>query len=505
MVMLIVAIIAGIGVPVILYLHGRTKPQILFTLSDQLRIGQAESGKTWQQITVRNSGRAVAKKIQVKIGTKILEHQIDQHSEADKPDVFDRSDSFELVYPELPTNGTFKLTFATTGSDQIGLENISVSHSTGKGIEAFSRVRFKNLLPILPIIFFGILYLVAASLTWGWSNLDTNASMYPVEKVLKKNKPFYITQAKWLYCRKQALREVLSSEHGYEDITLSKSYQILKDDPPTYLSPEEWRKLKTEAESKVQKNFNYRTMLFYDNMEGLLALLKIDRPENILETTWLKIQKEINDYFLKRMLEKASHRSIEELQQLLKSEKPVELNSEVWQAYTLNVKNKYFEKIESELKYSSEPCILIDKQDLTLLPFEKADELKQKAYELNLKRLPDLRVLSNAKAFLKIPKPGWLKEEDYAEYKETAEKTISAEKIQEEYSEKLKSITAKENELSTKIKQVTSQLEIINQVLNDPDALERIEDYSNSFAPGNFKNLKRIATLNKQQKKEVGK
>ena len=42
---------------------------------------------------------------------------------------------------------------------------------------------------------------------------------------------------------------------------------------------------------------------------------------------------------------------------------------------------------------------------------------------------------------------------------------------------------------------LTLQLRIINEVLNDPTAVGRIENYNNVFATGNFENLKKVASL----------
>ena len=171
---LIVAIIAGIGLPALFYIHGRTKPDIRFTLSDPLRIGQSETGRIWQQITVKNSGKAVAKGIQIKIESRIDDRRIDKHSEAAEFEVFEKNDRFELVYPELPVGGTFKLTFATNDSNQVKLDGISVSHSTGLGVEAFSERGYKSVLLNLLSVLLPIVWFVIILLTIRWANLDDN-------------------------------------------------------------------------------------------------------------------------------------------------------------------------------------------------------------------------------------------------------------------------------------------------------------------------------------------
>ena len=46
---------------------------------------------------------------------------------------------------------------------------------------------------------------------------------------------------------------------------------------------------------------------------------------------------------------------------------------------------------------------------------------------------------------------------------------------------------------------IVNQLNIIHNVLNDPKSIDRIEDYSNVFAHGNFDNLRKISLLLSKQ------
>ncbi len=51
---------------------------------------------------------------------------------------------------------------------------------------------------------------------------------------------------------------------------------------------------------------------------------------------------------------------------------------------------------------------------------------------------------------------------------------------------------------------IEQQLKIVHEVLCDPSAVERIENYSDVFAAGNFRNLKRIAELLSASAQENG-
>ncbi len=76
------------------------------------------------------------------------------------------------------------------------------------------------------------------------------------------------------------------------------------------------------------------------------------------------------------------------------------------------------------------------------------------------------------------------------------------EEIENEYNLKFKNLSRDKENLDSELKEVTklkqrieNQLEIINIVVNEPEKIERIEDYSHSFALGNFENLKKLAEL----------
>jgi len=103
-------------------------------------------------------------------------------------------------------------------------------------------------------------------------------------------------------------------------------------------------------------------------------------------------------------------------------------------------------------------------------------------------------------------------EEDYRSQVDCARKTVELEENRTEFKRKLASLkkrtsilTANEKGLSDKLGKITRQLEIIDQLFHDPSTIDRVEEYNNPFAPGNFANLQYIALLLKAKEEESGK
>ena len=53
-------------------------------------------------------------------------------------------------------------------------------------------------------------------------------------------------------------------------------------------------------------------------------------------------------------------------------------------------------------------------------------------------------------------------------------------------------------EFERKVKIINSELQIIDNLLKDPNSISKVEEHSNPFAPGNFANLEKIAELIKE-------
>ncbi len=214
--------------------------------------------------------------------------------------------------------------------------------------------------------------------------------------------------------------------------------------------------------------------------------------------------------------------NIEELITALKSQKPNEISEESWIGLNIKLRKSLTDELEHKIYVHDSPYTYLQNLDLSVLESESLVRLKKFAYRKQFDVYSSITTLEEAKIFLSLPKLDWLNEDDYLILKRRAEKIIKIEEKELDYEEKLteqKSLTdevireyhQKIDDLSTdrkridtqwkevsKLKQkIETQLEVINAVINEPEKIERIEDYSHSFAPGNFENLKKLAELEK--------
>jgi len=489
--------IGVIVVPFVIWGINQNKPDVRFTLSDPIQLGQVDGGKIWQQIEVRNNGNIEAKDIQIKVNAQISSHEISKNSEADKPEIFPSADIFELRYPILPPGGVFTLTLGATKS-KVELANISVLHNKGRGVEAFSRKSFfAEFIAWAVVILLGLFYLIAGGRSVLVDELESDSKCRS-ESLLMKQKPFYIGDQRWSRLRNTAIENVLSYSDKYKDDTsATKVYRILCDEKPSYLSDDEWNKRRKAAEAEVEENLLRRIRSAYESDKLLLAV-QLKRPNNMSEITWLNLQKEANERFLELMQRKFEWASLDKLSTFLKEEIPEGIEQNTWKKYVESLEKKYVDEIERGLYFSDKPYEFLEQQNLSRLSETDTSRLKDKAYRLAIKQFPDLHKLKEAENFLKETKPKWMTGEDYEKYTQIAQKTVDLESLMKEYNEKAALLEKEKAELSKNIETVTSQLEIINQVLRDPTVLERIEEYNNPFAPGNFVNLKKIVEFIKE-------
>lgn len=498
----IVSIVGLIIIPVALYVLTQHGPDLRYTLSDPIRIGQAEGGKIWQQVEVKNRGEVEAKDIQVKVNAEICDHEIVKNSEGDEVQVFSLPNVFELRYSALPPKGNFILTLATSES-RVRLENIVVSHNKGLGVEAFSgEGRLGRWVPLAFVIVVFFVYMGLGARATLVSVLEGQARYERPEKVLKRGKPFYLGTQKWGSLRKEALRNTLSERlYGFEDVSLSKAYVTLCGSRPSYLTEDEWNQLRGVAVSQVQESMSKKLYLT-PGAEGVLPLVRLARPKNMPESIWSELQEKAMERYFEKKVRQISWTSLRKLPGLLSEEMPQGLSPGRWQEYTAEVEKRYLSEIESGLRFAEDPVGFVEEQELSLLSPGNVAYVRDLAYRCALRSLADVRRIKHARQFLGRGKPKWLKEEDYTAYKESAQKTVELDARAEEWKKKVaalekerREVSAKGAELSEKIAKVSSQLEIINEVLCDATALDRIEDYNNAFAAGNFANLRKVAVL----------
>ena len=491
-------LLASMLVALFIYYLNLEKTDIRYTLSESIPISflGEKSNENIQQLEVKNIGNSEAKNIQVIIKGQITNYQLIKYSQADSVKEFISKSALEILYPTLPPQGNFKIIMKSLGAG-INKENLNVSHSKGKGTEALAKKSFSLSLAI----FLGIVLIYITLITsdmrksaTGWWESKTE---YSPDEVLKKEKPFYAKKEKWDSIRKKALEQKIYKDklRWYGDIEKSASYMVLSIEKPDYLHEEEWKSLIRNASETLSDLFSLKIAREYFFSYELLELVKIPPPKYFPPKAWIDIKEKIN--------------------------------------------KAYFAKLSQDLEYKREPMKFVEEQKLDFLKDEDIEKLKRRAYQLEIKNLPNVFNPVEAKKFLETEKPKWITDSDYNLMESRAKSALELDMLTKKYNilfgllnssinqmpletkkpelltdeewkklvrmdEKIRILREenykKEKELLGEKEKVTSlkdkierQLNIIHEVLDDPSIVDRVEEYSNVFAPGNFENLKKSA------------
>ncbi len=501
----IVSVVGLIVVPVAIYLLSREVPEIRYTLSDPIRVrGEGETTRIWQQIEVRNGGTIAAEKVQVKVSGEVTDHELTKNSEADEPEVFSKSNGFEVIYPSLPPGGVFVLTLATS-ADTITLGDISVAHSRGVGVEAFSRVGkpialfvAMSLLGLGIVFFYGYLFLSLAV-----DRIDYAACYSDPKGVLGREKPWYVSQGRWATLRETATKHLLPSWRHKGDFSANEAYQFLQGDTPTFLTESEWYEARIRAVRALEEDLAGAIVASY-SADRLLPLLRLERPTHMDQNDWTDLRRKAHTELF-RLRRSAFCETPESCVSALREHMPPGVDPIPWGQHVARVRSVYCDYIIHELNFAQNPLKALDQHDVSVLTEDQRDRLREVAYRRQLLLLPDLLESEEAQRFLDQERPAWLMESDYQKrvklatrITEITTREIESSKREKEQRQREEQLTAKEQNTSKAATHVAAQLRILNDILSDPNAIDRIESHDNPFATGNFANLQRIASLLRQ-------
>lgn len=553
---LIIPILIGIIGTIFSYFLNQQKADVRYTLSEKIPMNISGSmlPEAIQQIIVKNVGNSKAEKIVVSIQKKIVSFELLKYSQGDTFQKFLNSNSFELIYPELPPQGSF--VFIIKSKDNgIKNEDVIIKHNKGIAVEALSNQRSSITLLIDLIILFilvtiSIFYFREVAISsWEYKARYSGYENYIL--ILKKKTPLYISKEKWESIRKEALetlaKDIYISKYNIEE---SISYKLLESTKPSYLNEEEWSFLKEKFNTTVATTLMSAISEEVYSTDTILKLLRIKKPINFLDSKWVEFQKKAYEKFIIILSDKSVFLlSISNLLKAINVDKPNEIPAIYWDKYISILKDKYYQEILRELLASDEPNKFLDSQELQVISDDMRERLTRYSYKVEKIKYFSIFTTPDANRLLKSERPKWITDEDYKHIVKRAEEIIELEKQKELYMYKLEIIkniisensipdtksiflddkewiiiqnihrklysidyNNKKNEeltieLSKKTSQLTSdltnlnelrekiksQLNIIHELLSDPNSIERIEDYENIFAAGNYKNLKRIS------------
>jgi len=305
---------------------------------------------------------------------------------------------------------------------------------------------------------------------------------------------------------------------------------------PINLSKEDW----DDISASLQK-------VFYRSIYSDLDRNNIDEIYQIVSTNKCayRLNEEYTDLYFKiatPIYEEKLTEKIRWMQYPLQYVTPEKLN------YTKNCKqikelaySIHYETVAKNLRNARSPLKFIEDTDWSVFDEKDYDELRKRAYQKEILNLFPRFDLKGAEDFLNKEAPAWVEESDLKLIKTIAEDIVKLNKsiktntkmlellekvahylplgnekpdiLNDDEWQRLQvlesdivkakrviNITSRRNEINNRrvndIKnKLLQQLRTINEVLNDPTAANRIEQYDNVFAPGNYENLKKIAYL----------
>lgn len=557
----IITLLVGIIVTLFTFYLNNDKPEIVYTTSENIASfdeSKLNTKSNIQQITVKNIGKSPAKHIQVKIDGTVLDNVIIKDSASDKIEL--HNESFELIYAELPPDGSFKLIIKSN------LNKLNDTALTVKSSEGFAKNGLDNpknsmsffnyLAPLFYLIF--VAYLIREILLSRKIRIYSLPNLEQVNFINNK-KPFYITENYWKELLTVFVREKIRSDLDSSTKKLNElnSYFILINKKPDYFSGEEWEEITKKAKNTINQNIkNVFIKINYDDRLHSILSSYCDSKNQLPDNFRSELLILVSDSYISYKKHKY-YINTEDLNNALAEEKPSFVKFEDWKNYIDYLERLQFIFILNDISKSyREPTKVLKKYEKSLK--NNKHKLEEITYDIEFNKylLKTLRGINFYNPTKLSSKPYWIKDSDYNELKEIADTFNSTKREKEEikvqseiisklisdlelpevrpgfipqyywndfkkYAENMKSnkstretlsekeyqLNKQESLLISKNKQtdelknlIENQLKIINNLIKEPSSIYRIEEYSNPFSSGNLENLKCLADfLNKQK------
>lgn len=515
---LIVLVIGSVAV----YYFTKSSPDVRYNLSDSIPVTFSNpSGNTEiiQQLKVQNIGNETAKNIQVKIKGEVKLDKVDKYSIADEEKIFNQDGNFELLYPELPPQAGFLLTIRSQ-SNEINKSNLNVSYNLGLAQEAFKKKEstFFDYISIPLNILYIVLFIFLMPFYLGEIK-ESSLKGKTVDEILKTEKPFYLRNSKWQKIIKYLMNlKVVNDSNRKGGIKFTDSYMLLSTEKPEYIDDSDWRNLISAASNKLKEI--YKSDVNNSIPSYIIELLRVPRPNKLKTEIWNELLEFANEEYLKTRLRK--YFDVEDSIFELKAEKPNEISELTWNKFRNEIEKDLIKNLQHKVLIVDSPYTYLQSKDLSVLDETTANKLKREAYKNQFDDFNSVITYTEAENILSISKPEWLEKTDWEILRKRAEKIVEIDEneqtvaermereikinseLREKYEVDLKSLSMDKERISKELKEIAelkqnieNQLKIIDVVITAPEKIDYIEDYSHTFAPGNFENLKKLAKLNK--------
>lgn len=250
--------------------------------------------------------------------------------------------------------------------------------------------------------------------------------------------------------------------------------------------------------------------------EKLITYFAVQKPIAIPAGKWLSFLNDLsNEYITRKKYDITRWTSysydlrVTDFGKEITAAMPKGMNPDYWTEYINHLKKQYYTLILREIysQLNKSPLRAIEIYNLDFLENNEKSLILDAAYKIEVKNLANNITESNASEFISADKPAWLSNDDYRAILNQSKKLIEVDELKKTYQQLLEDVRRKGDELEGEEKNIKElkqkierQLKIIHEFIGDSTVIDRIEEYDNVFAPGNFDNLKKLAQSLKEHK-----
>ncbi|WP_146156624.1 hypothetical protein [Nitrosomonas nitrosa] len=473
-------------------------PTAKYIISDAIEIPNSNGDLEYaQEVSVVNSGTSAVKTISIKVPRHISTYKLTKHSNQNDEKVFSDANSFELIYPELPSEQKIRMLVRYDG-EPIQKDWISISHADGNAQAQENQSPQVNFNWIWLAFVFGMLTQTTGDIR-KWKR-ESFSRWTKDENIFRDDKPWFVSSTEWPEIQFEAIDRSLKSYSYIEnssDIKKNLCYQLLNRTKPEMLPDEKWILLQKEASNLLMAKLS-NVITKYTKVVKLVDFFKIEKPKALSNELWSDIEESLTESLINNLL--PTYIKDKEFVAILDTSNPIlkhipetvavrirELAQERYTDYLTN---------HNTLRLLDNPLTILKTARLDLLTNKQSDDIKESVFRFSrVNGMPSIWDICELKLFISKGKPEWMSEKEFNSLSDFV--TQSQSLADQRDSLNRQQYDLESNKLATdKLKaRVLSQLELIDKILINPSAIEKIEDYDQTFAPGNRKNLELIASL----------
>lgn len=468
-------------------------PTATYAVSEAIQIPNPEGNLEYaQEVSIFNSGRNLVKTISIKVPRHISTYRLTKHSNQIHEKSFSESNSFELVYPELPQGQRIRLLVRYEGTP-IERDWISISHADGNAQPQDNQSPSISYFWIWIAFSIGFLSNIVLDLRkfrkeWFLKWVDQ-------KKLLQNERPWFCTSSEWRELQFEAIDRALE-RYSYEPIEQKLSYILLSRAKPSLLPEEQWSKLQAHATKLLEQSFSSE-LTAYSRKDKLLDLIKIKKPEGLPLHNWSIIQDSLSARLHNILLPEYTKASdlidILEENSVVLRDVPAPLATKIREA----AQTRYFKYLQEQCFETYKNAIeTIDSARLDLLTSNQSERLREFALKLTkLRAVPSRWSIHGLESFVDNGKPQWMPEEEFNDIRDLVLEANNLSGERSTLQTKLSTLVTAQAEVENLKSRVIAQLNLVDKVLSDPSSIDKLEGYDPTFAPGNRKNLELVASI----------